>query len=1109
MIRGGRLWDCWWLEAGLSPPKGTPPLAETTTGPESFRCVTCHGWNAAALQRSTRTDAQILDRLRLPASRGGHDLKALGLTEQDLGDLVAFLRGGTTNPALYVTTDGRFRGDLEQGRSHFERGRNGLMQCAACHGPDGTWLNFGSPDEPVGIGTIATETPEAFIHKVRFGQPGSVMPGWLASGGSAQDIADLGAFAQHVLPLARPVAAGDYVVVPASGSQLHALSSPLHLDLPEPIGAAASPPHQPLIAHVLATDLDRDGRMDVIACDVEGHQVTWLQQTAAGGFQERRLGDPIDAPVHAEVVDIDADGDLDVVVAAMGIMLPTTDEIGSVIVLENDGDQSFRNRTLLDKVHRVTDVRPGDIDGDGDVDLAVSQFGYVQGEVRWLENLGEWKFKSHHLMDRSGAIHGPLVDLDGDGDLDLVVLFSQEWETVQAFINDGRGRFTPLVLHDVSDPDFSSSGLAVGDIDGDGDSDIAWANGDAFVSVGYRPLPTHGLQWLENLGNYRFAFHRLGHFDGAYGPMIADFDGDGDQDIAAVSEFARWEQPGTPGIRWWSQQADGAFVPQDLDDTHTHLVTAAAADFDGDGAPDIVAGGMALYPPFDRVPRIARWTNLGPSTEVQDSTKASRTPARVLAAANEAHHPGQRGMVFHANNLTEQADASYRDAEQSEPLSALWPYYRGLLDLRIGDSGAALTHFERAAALDPAYEPLQLRLGELYLGQGNLAAAALAFLRAGERPEAFTGLAQLAAHDQDWPAVIELLSEHHIPAAAALLAHARAHVDGTASGQLPALDMGLQPDDPWLDHMADLCLLPDAIIVRAQVAYIAGRIERAETLLRQALAIDPTNADANLALATLLLLPARADAGSIEEASTLLERALETAPSDIELRSKSAWARSLLGDTVTASTMWLEILESQPAHAPSLFHLAQLNAQQGRTAEALEFFRRGVDVPRDTAFSGSFEGPARAVWLVQYGDAAKAEGQVEEAIAAFRDAVDLTPNDATTQFRYGNLLIGRKRFKQALPHLQFAAGAEPQNGRMHTALGYTLLKLDRPEESVRALEQAVATAPDYALAWFHLASAQLKRGDRSAAIASLQRAVSIRPDFQRAKAALGALLRGS
>ena len=114
-----------------------------------------------------------------------------------------------------------------------------------------------------------------------------------------------------------------------------------------------------------------------------------------------------------------------------------------MIVLENDGRQAFTTRVLVDKVARVSDVRAGDLDGDGDLDLAVAQFGYDQGETRWMENQGGWRFASHLLQDLSGPINAEIGDVDGDGDLDIVTLVSQEWEEIYAFVNDGRGHFTP------------------------------------------------------------------------------------------------------------------------------------------------------------------------------------------------------------------------------------------------------------------------------------------------------------------------------------------------------------------------------------------------------------------------------------------------------------------------------------------------------------------------------------------------------------------------------------------------------------------------------------------------------------------------------------------
>ncbi|MDG1838813.1 MAG: FG-GAP-like repeat-containing protein [Phycisphaerales bacterium] len=1101
VVRGGRLWDSWWSEKIVHPPAGTHRLAnpDTPQGAESFRCVTCHGWETTSIP--TGSDAARFDVLSLATGPTGHGYSAMGLTDRDLIDLLAFLDRGGIETSRYITPEGRFTGNADAGKQHFQGGTGGAMQCIVCHGPDATWLNFGTPQSPRWIGTVADEDPMQLLHKIRFGQPGSVMPGWLAFGGTNRAAADIGAYAQTELPANRrdtQHAARTYAVIPAEPASSSAAPA-LQLSLAEQIGDLPAEGEHPLIAHVLPCDLNQDGLMDLLACDVDRHQVSWLKQELDGTFSESRVGDAINAPVHAEVTDIDGDGDLDVIVAAMGVMLPSNDEIGSVIILENENGL-FTNRTLLDGVRRVTDVRPGDIDGDGDIDLAVSQFGYVEGEIRWMENLGDWQFQSHHLMDRSGAIHGPLVDLDSDGDLDIVVLFSQEWETVQGFINDGKGEFTPLVLHDVPDADFSSSGIDVGDIDGDGDMDIAWANGDAFVSVGYRPLPTHGVQWLENAGDYQFIFHRLGQFDGAYAPTIADLDGDGDMDIAAVSEFANWDTPGTPSVRWWAQDADGQFAAADLDTDPTHLVTLAAADMNADGRTDLIGGGMALYPPFDRVGRVSLWRNEGVGEQRTNTIGVDR-PAIVNAALARAEWPGAMGMVLQANNEPSLADAEYAKAESLDASEARWPYYRGLLDLAVGDSDAALMHFERAKTLNNTYSPLHSRLGELYAGQGNLYAAEAAWLAAGERPEALTGLATLAAARRDWQQVVVLLQGKNILAAAPLLAHATQVLHGVSPGPLEAVDMGLQPDDPWRDAMLEQCVLAGPIVVRAQIAFIRGDANESERLLRRAVLVAPSDEDAKLALANMLMLSKRATLASVQEAFTLLDQANDDSARDPSIRSRRAWALSLLGQKEEAGREWEAIVALHPEHAPSLLQLGQLHAQAGRSAQALEYFRSGIAVPRDTAFSGSFEGPLRAVWMSQYGTTAKKEGQIDEAIAAFAEAVRLTPKDATARFQYGNILLGRKRFAEALPHLE-AAATDSKIARRMVALGVTLINLGRVDSARMWLLRAVEVEPAFALGWYHLGMAEQEMGNRNAAKTAFRTAVELQPQFLRAKQAL-------
>ena len=155
------------------------------------------------------------------------------------------------------------------------------------------------------------------------------------------------------------------------------------------------------------------------------------------------------------------------------------------------------------------------LDGDGDLDLSVAQFGYDQGETRWMENVGGWRFESHVLQTLSGAINADIADVDGDGDLDIVSLVSQEWEEIYVFVNDGHGEFTPTRVFGASNEDFGSSWISLADLDRDGDVDVLYSNGDAFDYAPPTGRNWNGVQWLENRGGVRFVYHRIGDFSGA------------------------------------------------------------------------------------------------------------------------------------------------------------------------------------------------------------------------------------------------------------------------------------------------------------------------------------------------------------------------------------------------------------------------------------------------------------------------------------------------------------------------------------------------------------------------------------------------------------------
>jgi len=401
---------------------------------------------------------------------------------------------------------------------------------------------------------------------------------------------------------ARPAATG-----PASSTVATAASDGLFFR-GERIGSPVT--DRPWVAHVTTADLDRDGRVEILACEAQRGELLWLRRdgaTAGAAFVENVLAAQLPGPVHVEVADMDGDGDSDLLVACMGQVFPSNERVGSLVLLVNDGRMRFTPRVLLERVARVTDARAADFDGDGRMDIVVGQFGYLQGEVRVLWQRAAGVFSSEIVLDLPGTVNVPVADFDGDGRQDFAVLVAQQYEEIVLFSNSGDGRFARRTIFGSTNEDFGSSGLVAADLNRDGRPDLLYTNGDGFDYAEPGGRPWHGVQWLENDGGGAFTLRRIGDLPGAYGPVAADLDGDGDIDVVAVSGFNDWSDPRALSLAVYLNDGHMNFAARPGAHAPTHLLTAALADLDDAGRPSLVTGGFHAYGPWDRMSRITVW----------------------------------------------------------------------------------------------------------------------------------------------------------------------------------------------------------------------------------------------------------------------------------------------------------------------------------------------------------------------------------------------------------------------------------------------------------------------------------------------------------------------
>jgi len=343
---------------------------------------------------------------------------------------------------------------------------------------------------------------------------------------------------------------------------------------------------------------DVDGP-ELVVCDMLSGWVAWTDPDDPEARLEGLA--KLAHPDHVEAADLDGDGRTDLLVAELGAVMPSDKTEGAIVWLRALGERRFEAVPLASNLGRVADVQAADFDGDGDLDIVAAVFGWISvGRIVYLENLGESsvgeppKFRPTTIDERAGAIHVPVVDLNKDGKPDFLALISQHHETVVAFLNLGAGRFEKREVFAAPHPHWGSSGIEITDLDGDGDVDVLFTNGDTMDDM-LQFKPYQGLAWLENRGGYPFVHHAIDRYYGAMRAETGDLDGDGDLDIAASSWIPELDEEerkamNLPGVVWYEQTVPGSFEAHVLSDDPADHPTLEVGDVDGDGRPEVIVG---------------------------------------------------------------------------------------------------------------------------------------------------------------------------------------------------------------------------------------------------------------------------------------------------------------------------------------------------------------------------------------------------------------------------------------------------------------------------------------------------------------------------------------
>jgi hypothetical protein len=321
-------------------------------------------------------------------------------------------------------------------------------------------------------------------------------------------------------------------------------------------------------AALLTSDLDNDGDQDLAVVDRAGGAV-WILAGDGSGVFAAPVSFPVGRrPFSVATADFNDDGAPDLATADF--------DDDTITLLAGDGRGSFSiiGRLILEAMARPHFVATGDLNEDGRPDLIVSCFLYNEGGTRIGANdvrvfLGNGAGTFTPGVRRAAGMNPETIavaDLDGDRHRDLAVA-ERGGDGVLVLLGDGTGNLAAAVRYAAFG---MTSGVVAADLDGDGDLDLAASN---------YTYNAFGLLFGKGDGTFSAAtgYDFWGRSRGLTG---ADFNRDGNLDLASGDVADR--------IVLLVGRGNGAFSPTALlFPVDRSPSTPAAADFNGDGRPDL------------------------------------------------------------------------------------------------------------------------------------------------------------------------------------------------------------------------------------------------------------------------------------------------------------------------------------------------------------------------------------------------------------------------------------------------------------------------------------------------------------------------------------------
>jgi hypothetical protein len=274
-------------------------------------------------------------------------------------------------------------------------------------------------------------------------------------------------------------------------------------------------------------------------------------------------------------------------ISLMGIMDPNDRARGEISLASLESDEL---NSIIDSLKRPVDFEAADLDGDGDLEFIVAEFGNYTGALTIYKKNATGSFTRHVLDYAPGSRRIIVRDINEDNRPDIVALLTQGDERIVLFENSGNLKFRSKTLLRFP-PVYGASDFDLADFNNDGSLDILFTNGDnADFSSTLKPY--HGVRIFINDGMQSFREDWFYPMYGAFQAAPYDFDSDGDLDIAAIAFFPDFKNARDRGFIYF-ENSGKRFLPKIITESaNARWLVMDLADLNQDGKMDIVLGAL-------------------------------------------------------------------------------------------------------------------------------------------------------------------------------------------------------------------------------------------------------------------------------------------------------------------------------------------------------------------------------------------------------------------------------------------------------------------------------------------------------------------------------------